>query len=436
MLIDPFYKSDVKYSDTSTGVGRFTYAEGQYVAAGLSIKAILIRAGWTTVAAATSMAVQDRSAFYFSEGDISGSPVEMTPAQCTTTRGPNWARAGVAGLTFNSYNPGTAIPTCPGGTNGIVWYPYDENTLQTAINLADKISELGIWAVGVEVVGDPGAGGMYRFTFLSTAPAFEADQIPIFVGGGDRTSLRGYYVMRSPEIEGEYLEIKIETRIVGHLGAFIVYDGLGMTTLCLTVTASGGGAPFEMPFYPGEFHFCANNHQVLIWPVPEVAATKLSNYTLLVSQFLGEPGHAVFGACAFAVASDIGDIMGEFDQLRTRMHWESSVGSGINGKLEANVWRGGSNEGYSKMSMLMRGTINRPTVSLAGQPLIEGAYLLAPSSPTAGPGPVILGKLWDILLTTGNAPVGKTMMYDGKRWMCFSTSTPVADVKNDMWVRM
>jgi hypothetical protein len=429
LLTDPFYIAAPLYSGSSTGVSQFTYGSS-YVAAGLAIKGQLESAGWTVVDSAPSVAVQARPGYYFSNGDISGTPVEMTPAQCTTTRGPGWARASAAGLIFNSYNPGALIPTCAGGTGGIAWYPYDTTTEGTAGNLVDKLNEMPYWVVSGSTI----AGGDYQFTFLSTAPAFEFDEVPIFMAGGDETMRRGYYTLRSPALDGVYLEIKIETRTLGHLGGFIVLDGLGAISLLLTVTSSGGGTPFQTPFYPGTYNICANNHQLLIWPVAGMVATTRSNYSVFVSLIEPPEEHPVAGVGAMAISNDTGDLNTRPDHFRQTLRWDHALGCGYNGQLFATAYRVGHNDGYQKMAMLVRGTKGRPTLSLGGQPLIESPYVMLPANPRTGPGPMIAGKLWDIVMTTGNAPVGKTMMYDGRKWTCFSTSVPVGDVLNDMWV--
>jgi hypothetical protein len=433
LLTDPFYKSGPRYSESSTGIRQFTYGSS-YVAAGLAIKGVLQSAGWTVVDSAPSRAVQTRYAFYFGTAPGTGTPREMTPEECNNTRGPEWNRATAAGNTYNAYDPGAFIPTCPAGTGRIKWYPHGTTTGETAGNLMDKMNELGYWIGAVSgVIEDSGGPVSYELTFNSTAPAFEFDEIPIGAGSGDETMRRGYYTLRSPELDGAWLEIKIETRLVGNIGGFI-YDSLGAMRICLAVTSSGGGREFYMPFFPGTYNICANNHQVVIWPIAGAASSRIENSSLLVSHIPPPEEHPADGIRGMVIGSDSGDFIATTDQLRQTLRWHESLASGYDGQLFATAYRAGNCDGYQKLAMLVRGTKNRPTASLAGQPLIEAPYVMLPSNPIAGPGPMIAGKLWDMVMTTGNAPVGKSMMYDGKQWTCFSTSVPVGDVLNDMWI--
>jgi hypothetical protein len=429
LLINPFYNPAVKYSESSTGIRRLVYGPS-YTNAGLAIKQVLEDAGWAVVDLRPSEAVQRRPGYYFSAGLTTGEPVPMTPAQCKSTRGPEWARASAADALFNSYDPNASIPICPEGTAGIVWYPFEATQTGTAANLTDFLNLLGIWDVTMGAVD----GGDFAFTFISSSPAFEADEVPIIVGAGPGTTLKGYYTLRSPEIDGEYLEIKIQTRMVSGLGGFLSYDGLGRAQICLGVTSSGGGNEFYMPINPGTYNVCANEHQFLLWPEPGAEVTRTDNSSLLVSHIQPMEEHLTAGIKTMVIGSYNGDLNGRGDQLRETLHWNESLGSGYSGQLFSSGFRAGDCDGYQKIAMLVRGTRGYPTVSIAGQPLIEAPYVLLPSTPLPGPPPMIAGKLWDIVMTTGNAKLGSTMMYDGNTWTCFSRSVPVGDVLNDMWI--
>lgn len=436
MLTDPFYQPGAKYSESSTGVIDLNMATS-YVEGGLALVGALESAGWTIVDSGVSVATQTRPAFYLQTvtdpGPGAPPPREMTLEECNSQAGASWRRAGVGGTIYNSYNPFLLTPTCASGTGGIAWFAAGETTLDTATNLADKISGSGIFIAAVTgTVGDPAAGGSYVLTLTSLAPAFENDEIEISIGGGDLTSRRGFYTLRSPSLDGVYLECKIETRVTNNSGGFFAYDGVGTIKLCLEITASGGGT-YYMPFMPGNYNFCGCHHQFLMWPVAG-AGSRNANSSILVSLIEPPDEHLIGGVCPLVIGSNNGDLNSNFDHLRNQLHWSMSLASGHSGAMDDTAYRKGDSDGYQKVSMLIRGTKGRPTVSLAGQPLVQAPYVVLPGNPTTGDEAQIVGKLWDIVLTSGGATPGAAMLHDGKRWTCFSTTLPLGDVGCDMWI--
>jgi len=431
LLTDPFYIPGAEYSGTSTGIQSLAYGSS-YVAAGLALVGLLQDAGWTIVDSAPSSGKATRPAFYFQTVSGTGTPVDMTPAQCTSLAGAPWRRASAGGVTYNSYDPGQYTPVCPGGTNGIGWFAADTTTLGTATSLADKITESPVWDCAVTAtIGDPSAGGSYEFTFTSEAPAFEFDELLLLDGTG--VMLRGYYTLRSPTLDGAYLECKIETRRVNNSGSFFSYDGLGTPRLCITITASGGGT-YYMPFMPGSYNFCGNNHQFAIWPKVGQTIGRNFNTALFVSLIEAPTAHATGGSCPVVIGSNNGDLNIYPDHLRTQLHWSQSLASGQAAVMDDTAYRKGTCDGYQTVPVLVRGTKTRQTTSLSGQPLIQAPYIALPANPTSGPEAEIVGKLWDIVTTSGNAGLGAMMLNDGKRWTCFSTTTPAGDVGCDMWI--
>lgn len=430
LLIDPFYAPGAAYSETSTGV-RELIAGVSYVAGAIQLVGLLQDAGWSTVDASPSVANQNRSAFYFQVNSGSGTPAEMTAAQCTSHQGPNWRRFSLAGVIYHSYDPYLLTPTCAGGTGGIVWFEAGSTTSGTAQNLAIKITEMSPW--DCSYTGD--SGGYSLFTLTSKASAFEYDELAIGIGGGDRVSVRGYYTLRSPVLDGQYLEVKIETRLVGHLGAFITYDSVGAVRICLTVTSSQGGSYYQ-PLMPGRYYAVANNWQVVIWP-SSGTPNKNASSSLMAAMIRSPESRPPSGNAVVVVGSDNGDItvpLG-YDQLRKASRWAGSVATSHGGPLAQTFFRSGVNTGYQKLAMLVRGTKGRATTSASGQPMIQAPYILLPSSPNSGgTEAAICGKLWDIVMTSGGATVGARMIHDEKIWMCFSTDTPIGDVVCDMWI--
>jgi hypothetical protein len=431
LLTDPFYKPDVKYSSTSTGIRDLEYGTS-YVAAGLALVGLLQDAGWEIVDSGPSSGTALRAAFYLQTVSGLGTPVDMTAAQCTSLAGAPWRRASAGGVTYNSYDPGQLTPVCPGGTNGIVWFEAGTTSLATATSLAEKISLSLLWSAAVTAtIGDPSAGGSYQFTFTSRAPAFEFDEYSILDGNG--TMKRGFYTLRSPLLDGSYLECKIETRVTNNSGGFFIYDGIGTVKLFLTITASGGGS-YTMPFMPGSYHFCGNHHQFVIWPKVGQVVWRNANTSIFASLIEAPAEHLTAGNCPLVIGSNNGDLGTNPDHLRNLLHWSQSLASGHASTMDDTQYRKGNCDGYLKVAMIVRGTKGRPTTSLAGQPLVQAAYVALPANPTSGPGPQVVGKLWDIVLTSGNAALGKSMMHDGKKWTCFSTTAAASDVGCDMWI--
>jgi len=435
LLIDPFYIPDAKYSGTSTGVRTFEYGSS-YVNAGVSLVSLLMAAGWSVVDSFPSVAIQRRPAYYFQTNIGAGTPGEMSPVQCANTMGASWRRASVGSLIYNSYDPYIHTPTCPAGTNVMRWFEAGETTLDTANNLADKITEGGVFSVSVSgIIGDPSAGGSYEFTLIPNVPAFEFDEIPIGIGSPvGSTSLRGYYTLRSPSLNDIYLECKVETRITNNSGGFFAYDGVGTPKLCLTITSSAGGS-YYMPLMPGSYYFCGCNYQFAIWPQAGQVASRNANTSMFVSLIEAPDGwHGAGGNCPFVVGANNGDLNIYADHFRTQLHWSQSLACGHSGVMDDTQYLKGTCDGYQTVAMLVRGTKGRPTVSLAGQPLVQAPYIVLPANPTAGPEAEIAGKLWDIVTTSGNAEIGASMMHDGRRWECFSTTRPTGDVGCDMWM--
>ena len=435
MLIDPAYNPAPKYSGTSTGIQALSNSASAYVTSGLALKNALLSAGWTVVGSGQSYTTQVRYAFIIPVTSGIGFPREMTSAECTSGTGALSFRAYAGGLTYIAYDPFELIPTCAGGTNDIRWYPMGLTSEDTADNLAAKISGDGTYSASVTgVVGDPSAGGGFEFTFISLAPAFEFDELPIDVGVPTGTpTLRGYYTLRSPSPGGSYLEVKVETRRVNNSGGFFAFDGVGSIRTCLTVTASGGGS-YYMPLMPGSYRFAANYHQFLIWPGPTAVASRNANTSILASLIEAPAEHLTAGNCPLVIGSNNGDLGINPDHLRNSLHWSQSLACGHSSTMDDTQWRKGDNDGYKKVAMLVRGTKGAATTGLNGQALVQAPYVALPSNPTSGPGPIVAGRLWDIVTTSGKASLGTSMMHDGRRWECFSTSAASSDVGCDMWI--
>lgn len=432
MLTDPFYIPGAKYSESCTGVRDFAYG-ASYVASGLALVSLLLDAGWSIVDSQPGVAIHTRPAWYFQVNDASGPAGEMPPAICLNGIGPGLRRFGVAGVTLHSYDPGETTPNCPGGTGNIRWFEAGGTTIETAGSLVSKINEFNIWVAGLSaIIGDPAAGGSYEFTFISLSPGFENDEASITFGAGHTTTRGGYYTLRSPPLNGIFLECKIETRVTNNSGGFFIYDGVGTIKLCLTITSSVGGS-FYMPLMPGDYKFCGSNHQFAIWPREGVTPSRNQHSSLLASLIEPPEEHATGGACPLVIGSNNGDLVTTFDQLRTKMHWPQSLASGQNGVMDDTVYGKGFADGYRLVTMLARGTKNTRTVGLNGQPLVQAPYVAAPANPTSGPEAEIVGKLWDTVITSGSAAIGERMRYDSRTWECFSRSTPVNDVGCDMW---
>ncbi len=83
--------------------------------------------------------------------------------------------------------------------------------------------------------------------------------------------------------------------------------------------------------------------------------------------------------------------------------------------------------------MLVRGTVGRDTVGRNKQPLVQAAYICVPANPQTGAEAVIVGKLKDMIIKSKIAQIGAREMFDGKQWICISTSTESVDVYSSMW---
>lgn len=427
LLTDPFLDPAPKYSATELPLREITITS-DYVDGGLAIVDLLQDAGWTIVDSEPSTVVQWRPAFYFSTSIGAGTPVEMTAAQCTSEWALPW-RTAVIGVThYNFYDPYVFTPTCVGGTGNVVWVAAGITTWLSAQALATAMSTSSYCTVSVADVG----GGRYEFTCVSKAAAFEYDDISIQIGGTMDPMLAGYHVLRSPSVDGVYLEIKVQTDYVSGLGLSFSYGGGGTIRVVLTVSASGGGT-FQMPFFPGEYIAMASEPQVLIMPVAGAVVTRASYSTLLASLVQAPDGHSSAGTCPVVIGSDNGQQTGNTDPIRQVLHWGAALACGHNGAMTA-TRKGWGPMGYQIIPLLVRGTTDRATVSLAGQPLIQAPYIAVPANPTTGPEAVIVGKLWDMVITSGTAAVGAKMVYDSKRWTCIGTRVLTGDIGADLWI--
>ncbi len=428
MLTDPFYSAAPKYSGSAQPIEPLTVGTS-YVTAGLQVVGFLQAAGWTIVDSSPSFAQQKRPMFFMATALGIGTPVAMSVEQCKTWAGPSWYRGGAAGFTYNAYDPGAVMPICPAGTGLMQWYPAGPTPLETGEHWAEKLAELIYWNVSAS---DGGDGHIY-FNFNSKADAFEYDEVPINIGSGDGTMQGGYYTLRSPSLGSDWVEIKVQTLPVNVFGAQFDYT-FGFIRVVLTVTASGGGT-FKTPLFPGTYNFQASGRQVLIWPIEGSTLALNQNASLLVSLIEPETGHTTAGNCPLVVASDNGAMTGNTDQIRKNLHWNVALACGFNGEMEDTGFRKGTRyDGYQICSMMVRGTMGRPTVSLNGQPLVEAPYLLIPPDPTVNGEPVIVGKVWDCVITSGMSARGARMRHDGRSWQCFGRSTFARDIGVDMWI--
>lgn len=420
LLTNPFYEPGANYSGALEGnTGVVGLDMSYYISGGLSLVARLIAAGWTVVATSASWAQQDRPEWYFSTGAPgAGTPVEMTPAQCTTLPiGPGWRYASIGSKQYYPYDPRYQTPTCPDGTGNMRWYPVGTTTFETAENLCDRISADEEFAASVVDAGVSGITGYYRFTFVSLAEnIWGFDNINIGVGGGDRNTSLGYYELRSGTSErGVTLTAKVQNRRAG-----------STQWTYITVTASGGGTYYDQPIKPGLYVFAGCQFQFWIGPN---GGGGVSSY--LASIVEAPRWHATAGDCPLVVGSDNGALAP--NNMAGALHWSGSMGTGHAGELRGTYYGAGVNAGYQKVALLCRGTIGRVTTTLGGQTLIQAPYVALPESPNSGPGPVIAGKLWNMVLTTGKAEPGTTMRHDGRLWQCIGRSALSADVGCDWW---
>ncbi len=412
---------------------------GGYVRGALDLVELFQAAGWNTVDSGVSTAVQVRSAFYLQvasdPGPGSPPPVDMTPAQCASSAGRLYRQATVGGVILSSYNPYLFnAGTCGGGSH---WFEAGDTALLTASSLAGKITSGLVFSVLVTgTIGDLSAGGLIEFTLTSLATAFENDEVVIGVGGGDPVSTRGFYTLRSPTIDGTFLECKIETRRVNNSGGIFTYDGIGSVRICLTITASGGGEYYQ-PLMPGLYNFCGSHHQFAIWPRFGATPSRNANSSILASLVKAPDEHLIGGNCPLVIGSNNGDLNINYGQLNNQLHWPMSLACGQQSTMDDTGFRKGDGgpDGYRTVTMLVRGTKGRPTVSLAGQPLVQAPYVALPPNPNAGQEAQIVGKLWDMVITSGNATVGATMIHDGKKWTCISSTAPTGDVGCDLWIK-
>jgi hypothetical protein len=308
------------------------------------------------------------------------------------------------------------------------WYAGGPTPLDTGSSWATKLSELIYWDVSASE-----SGGYIYFDFLTKADAFEFDEVPIGIGSGDGTMQGGSYTLRSPTLGSDYMEIKVQILPVNGFGGQFDYT-FGFLRVVLTVTASGGGS-YKMPLFPGTYNFQASGRQVLIWPREGSTIASNQNSSLLVSLIEAPTAHDTAGNCPLVVGGDHGEITGNTDQIRNNLHWAVALACGFDGEMDDTGYRKGTRDtGYQIVTLMGRGTIGRPTVSLSGQPLVQAPYLLLPPNPTTTGESVTVGKLWDCVLTSGTATRGTRMIHDGKYWQCFGRASYARDIGVDMWI--
>jgi hypothetical protein len=449
MLTDPFYNSDPAYSGTSTGVFRM---RSDIDSVGLleAIKGTLIAGGWTvTDQKSSSTGTQFRPLAYFEtvvaplEPVI---PVQMGQEYCQGVFGPLWKLASVGGVTYITYDPFRQIP--PQCDTAVIYYPAGETALETAENLAAKITQTSAFLVTVTgVVSDPNMPLMARqakFEIVSKADAYENDLVTdgIWIGAGSKTTTKGYYVLKSqPMPNGGFLEAKLQMLAIGHLGAFITIDPdavLGEICPYITVRASAGGE-FGQPVYPGnDYNMAANNFQFVLW----AQGTDRRASKMLASMLKMDKNHELNANPVLVVGSE-SDLMTDHAQLTTKVHWEEGLATGFFTSMDVLGWRTQS-QGTGNCrtpTMIFRGLRNMPLLTLSNTGFAEAPYVALAESPNGSAEDRIGGRPWDMLLVN-DVSAGELvsdfsgdMIYDSRRWTLLSTSTRSGDLYGSLWVK-
>jgi hypothetical protein len=463
MLIDPFYNPKPAYSDFATGVlplkGEELPGFTTAVALCQDIRGLLERAGWTTVDAKKSEVSQSRPGMALPTTTLPTGPVEffeMPLEYCNTGRlTPVQYTAGIGPFVFLPYDPFREIaPACSACSSKYIFYPMGITREETAMALAGAIDATckfqGAYMGMTVDPSIPVGGDSYKIKITALeADAYELDSPtawPVGIGGGILTTHSGYYVMRSKpyNVTGDCLECKIQTRIVGHLGGFVILDGLGQLECWLTISAANAGSYSQAMYHGPEYAGQAGEFQFVVWRTgPGMSGREgRAPSLILASMPKMDVGHHETGANAVVVIGSEGpDLNQNMLQLITQLNWPQSVASGFDSTMDALGYQTQSAANVLRTpAMMFRGLRGVRMTTREDQPLAQAPYILMSYSPNGVEPDLIGGKLWDMVVmsdayTGPEAASNETaIQHDGQAWTRVSNETNTSSLFGSMWV--
>jgi hypothetical protein len=392
------------------------------------IKNTLQDAGWSIVGVMRSTADQWRYAANFATVPATATPAVKVPLDepCDSPIHPMRH----ATLGFDDYLSYDEYRTIPPVCTGRVYYAAKPTTVLTAGSLMEAMMEANIFTVAMTEDGT-----RFLFHFTSTQPAWEFDLIPFQIGTGDLQMSGGYYLLRSQTTEdGGYLELKLQTQHVGHLGGGgTIITGIGPVTPYLTLTSSGGGH-FEQPFYPGPVRYAmhANGYQFAIWPLE---GTGREASALFASMLKPDNNHRDAANAVLVVASETDNFI-DWQQLNQNLHWQSAYGTGYSSNFEIVKW-GTFQEStgfWKNPTFMWRGFRGTPLLNEGQAAFAEAPYVLLSDDPNHQGKDRIGGRPWDMLLLSDGTREDGSIRHDGHTWRYFSYSTKPGDLTGSLWV--
>jgi hypothetical protein len=400
----------------------------------------LTTSGWVITDRVPSVLYQTRSGLLLTADPGPGTPTPVPSSQCQLTQSkPIWHffEGGLDAfgqpILFITYSPYAQTPPVCDASNPskYVWVPEGTTLAGSAANIAAAATSATDFTVTYE--GTSASGYVFKIVGDNAMLPIEYDDQLWSLGAGEFYTSGGYYELKSQEVNGSYLSVRIGTVIHGV-----------SNVVRIDVLPSGGGSIGQRMFQ-GTYAMVANELQFCLWqPQDGVLPYGGTPSGLLASLLAPTTGHMASALPGvLVVGSNTEFASTNYSQLVRQMHWSESILTGIGGAGNATSFHSMPGSALAKTpTLIFRALRGAPVVNLAGRPLIEPAYAMLAANPNdAASFDLIAGRLWDMVLlpdasdptTLGGDPLPK-MLYGGHTWVRLTLALDLGDLTGSLWV--
>lgn len=398
----------------------------------------------------------------------------------------SWQRLYFDNIMFAAYDANWEIPgtvdtvyVAGAGVGGlrVVWYPAGDTHLETAQNFVLAAADVST-RLKIEMVNDTGTLGIFgtydfRIWPIDGNVTFELDGVsmrtpvgdfvaptfygPEFMTGGFRIYQSQPIVVEADEetgeegyTEGDTLMAKIRTvywhPVYGNIGPDIT---LGMTRVELTVWGENGTDHYENIIHYGPFEAHANKHQFVLW-----GGTGYDAQSQIIASLLKSHKNHRLGASPILVVGSESTMnriaLPVYTPWRDRMYWYDGFAEGF-GSSTHMLLPATKYSGYvpgAHPIIMVRGLQGTTLSTRFGKPIACAPWVVLSTSPYSGDSGAIGGKLWDMLLLSGQPDrddfdydaTGGALMFEGVRYESLAKNGGVdtllhRDIACTLWIR-